>query len=302
MSTQIVVTRDWSEVRKVMAVAHETYCEAGYMQPRGSGMRMIAPYLNPGTVFVLGSIDGVPAAATSVVRDGPFGLPSDRAFVEEIDQLRTGGPLFEIGSLGILPWARRHSRDLITMAFGAILRLMREAGPDTRVLCSVDPPAVRYYVATFGFSSLCDQERPLYGAPAHLVGVGLEETETALRAPGGAHRGRILALADDPEPDPWLVDRRRGARWPPAELAALLQEAGVMDRLIAQVEAAAPAIEAVLSAGEETEDLPAGVVPPRRRSDGRTRRRRRATGSPRVERDSSDIGPNGSAGGEGSAT
>ena len=289
MSAEIVITRDWGEVRKAMAVVHDTFCEAGFLDPRPSGLRMIPNYLNPGTTLILGMMDGEPAAATAVIPDGPFGLPSDRAFVEEIDGVRGGGPLFEVGSLGILPWARRHSRDLITMAFAATLRLLRESGQSSRILCSVEPTAVRYYDSSFGVVPLCDQERPLYGAAAALISARVSEMEEALRTRGGAHRSKVLALADDPDPD-WLIDRRPSTEWPAVELGRLLLEAGAIDRLKAQLELAAPALQAVAS-GEADRSLAVRRRVPAAPASSRRQRRFGRNGAPRPLRVVGSSGP-----------
>lgn len=270
MSAEIIITRDWDEVRQAMAVVHDTFCEAGYLDPRPSGLRMIPAYLNPGTTLLLGVVDGRPAAATALIPDGPFGLPSDRAFVEEIDGVRGGPPLFEVGSLGVLPWARRHTRDLITTAFAATLRVLRETGRDTRLICSVEPRAVRFYSGNFDVQPMCDQERPLYGAPAALVGGTVRGIENALRSPGPAQRRVVRALADDPDPA-WLIDRRSAAAWPAEELGKLLVEAGAAQRLAAQLELAGPALQAALGAesGRFT----------RRRDSVSRRARRRGSGA-----------------------
>ena len=273
MSAQIVITRDWDEVRQAMGVVHDTFCEAGFLDPRPSGLRMIPAYLNPGTTLLLGLVDGEPAAATALIPDGPFGLPSDRAFVEEIDTLRGEGPLFEVGSLGILPWARRHSRELVSMAFAASYRVLVEGGLATRMICSVEPSAVRYYGSSFDIRPVCDQERPLYGAPARLISATAEEVIHAARTRGGAHRRMVTALIDDPHPD-WLVDRRESAEWPAGELGRLLEEAGAIDRLIAQLEVAGPALQSVLSGEASRPPFTRRPIQVSRRA---TRRRRRAT-------------------------
>ena len=98
----VVVSNDVVDVDDALAVVHDEFVDMGYMEPQASGRRMHQAYLNPGTVFVVARIDGVTVGTLAMVADGPFGLPADRAFAEELDDLRrTGRDVLEVGSLAI---------------------------------------------------------------------------------------------------------------------------------------------------------------------------------------------------------
>lgn len=237
----ITLTRTWMGMRTATRITQETFVEAGFASRTPSGMRMIPQYLNPDSVAVIASWDGEPIGAMVMVADGPFGLPSDRAFVEENDALRAAYPrLFEIGSFGVLAAHRSHMRDLANAAFAACFIVLADAGPGTFVVAAVEPKLVRFYDNLFGMSGLCDQERPMYGAPAGLCGQEIAHIEGVLAQPRGAQRRRIRELIG--ARDGWLIDERprgggiggAGVGWPAPHVAELLAENDHLRRLRAQ--------------------------------------------------------------------
>jgi ribosomal protein S18 acetylase RimI-like enzyme len=224
------------DIDRVLRLVHDGFVEAGYLMPRPSGRRMIAPYLNPGTAFVLGRMEGRDVGASAFVPDGPFGLPSDRAFVEEIDEIRaTGVPLAECGSLTVAPDARRHTRHVFSRLMGALVRLIGERGPDSTIVISVAPETARFYCALFGLEEAAEA-RPLYREPAVLLRTDYATMTQAFVERGGAH-GRLLASLVLGPAGSWLRDRRQGLGWPLEWLEPLLDESGVLERLRGQMDA-----------------------------------------------------------------
>lgn len=224
---RVVLSDRWEDVRTTLRVVYDGYLDVGYAAPTPSGMRFIAPYLNKGTAFIHAELDGVPAASGVLIRDGAFGLPSERAYAEEIDQLRAGPlPLVEYTSLVVAPWARHATRSLFSFVVAAGVRVMSESGP-CQPLISVEPGNERFYTTLFG-ASLVGEERPLYGAPAILVSTPLAQMHQHLRQARGAltrHMASLVFGQDD-----WREDRRAGAPWPQDELAAVIGEQGVLRR------------------------------------------------------------------------
>lgn len=242
----ITTTTRWSRVRDALGVVHDTFVEAGYQEPLPSGVRVIPSYLNPGTVFHLGTIGDRPVSCCAMLADGPLGLPSDRAFAEELDEMRRHNRLVEIGSNGILAEARAHTRHLELSAFGANARLLREAGPGTALICSVEPRQFRFY-SNFGMEYVTEQERPLYGAPAILLGAPYERIMDALDSPRGAVARTVAGLMNDPSPS-WWSDDRCGDQWPAEELAQLLSENGLLATMLERDRLLSPILQAVCAA------------------------------------------------------
>ena len=217
------------DVDEALAIVHRGFVEAGYARPRPSGRRMHPSYLNPGTLFAVARMGGASVGTVAMVNDGPFGLPSDRAFVEEIDGLRDAGPVREVGSLVVDARWRRHTRDIYMHMLATMVRLVLDMDPLTNVVLSVTPENARFTSGLFG----CDpigEPRPLYGAPAVLLRTTAAQLRECYAQPRSSSRRMMRRLAFDPDPE-WLGVRRRTGAWPREWLEPLLDEEGTRARL-----------------------------------------------------------------------
>jgi hypothetical protein len=227
------------------------------MAPRPSGRRMHLSYLNPGTAFFVARLDGEVVGTCAMIADGPYGLPSDRAFIEENDALRAAGRLFEHGSLAIAREHRRHTRRIMLRLVAAMTRTAIEEHPDSPLVLAVAPENLRFYENLLDAVQV-GEARPLYGAPAILL--RLAGSRIGLHA---ANRATPMQRTMDSlirEHDPAWIDDRRAGSAPRAEwLQPLLHEcpafhrlrgqAALLDALTAEVLApASPARAGVLAA------------------------------------------------------
>ena len=224
-----------ADIDRALAVLHDGYVEAGYLTPRPSGRRMHPAYLNPGTIFVLAHMDGEVVGTCAIVADGPFGLPSDRAFQEENDALRATASegLYECGSLTVSRRHRRHTRRIVMRMFATASRVARDEFPDSTVVIAVTPENERFYRAIAAAEPVA-HSRPLYGAPATLM-----RTTGALIARHSAGRAtptrRLMdTLMSEADPD-WLLDERTNEALPAAWIGLLFEESGATERLLSQL-------------------------------------------------------------------
>jgi ribosomal protein S18 acetylase RimI-like enzyme len=75
--------------RQAYQLVHDCYVERGYIEPHPDGMRLRAFEAMPEMATFVAKADGRVIAVTSVLMDSPeLGLPSDKAFGEEIAALR----------------------------------------------------------------------------------------------------------------------------------------------------------------------------------------------------------------------
>lgn len=232
-----VVTSDCvEEIDEALSIIHDGFVEAGYMDPQPSGRRMHASYLNPGTIFFVARIDGSPVGACALIADGPFGLPSDRAFAEENDALRHGTEevLREAGSLVVAHAHRRSTRRIVMRLFAAMTRIARTEFPDAPVPLAVAPENERFYTSLAGAVPIAGG-RPLYGAPAILLLTGGAALAGHCAQRVTPSQRRMDALITEIEPT-WLTDRRAGGPPPAGWLEALMDEQGVTATLAAQIE------------------------------------------------------------------
>ncbi len=231
-----VVASDLVEdVDVALAIIHDGFVEAGYLAPRASGRRMHASYLNPGTTFYVARMDGEPVGASAFIADGPFGLPSDRAFAEENDALRaTGDVLHEAGSLVVAGEHRRSTRRIVMRLFAAMTRQALQECPRAPVSLAVAPENERFYGSLAGARPIAGS-RPLYGAPAVLLLTGGDALAAHCAQRATPSQRRMDALITEPGPS-WLTDRRCHLPPPAAWLDALLDEQDVTGPLAAQME------------------------------------------------------------------
>lgn len=231
----IIVSDRVEDIDEALAVIHDGFVEAGYTEPKPSGRRMHPAYLNPGTMFVVARMDGRAVGTCALIADGPFGLPSDRAFAEENDALRRAGgpPLREGGSLAVRSEARRHTRRIMLRLTAAISRMAIAESPHGQVVIAVAPENRRFYAGVLGAEAITG-ERPYFGAPAVLL-----QTSGAAIAAHCARRDSVLqramhGLLEERHPS-WLSDRRSHLPFPASWLAELMEEQGVTRSLRAQV-------------------------------------------------------------------
>jgi hypothetical protein len=224
------------DVGDALGLIHDGFVAAGYMRPTPSGRRLHPAYLNPGTYFVMARMQGELAGAMAMVADGPFGLPSERAFVEEIDAIRAAAdaPIHEAGSR-VVPesWGHRAGRISMFMIAATVNLGIRELA-GSPILITIAPEAERSLHATIECERVAGP-RPLFGAPALLMLTSAEVLlEYFARALTSSQR-TMAALSLDPDPL-WLTDNRTGEPLDAPWLGPLIAEQGIDARLAAQLE------------------------------------------------------------------
>lgn len=222
---EITISNRWEDVDLVMKIVHDVYVTVGYSKSRASGRRLIPTYWNPDAIFIIGRWEGAVGAVAVLVPDGPFGLPSERVYGEEIQDLRDAGlGVWEYTSLCVLDEYRHMYRHFFGGLFGAGYRAIIAAGGQEHVcLISVPPGQERTFAAMLDFTSVGDA-RPLYGAPAVLLKVSINTVAGTLES--GSHRLqqqlRPAFLGDETG---WLADRRLDLLdWPTEPLLDLIAE------------------------------------------------------------------------------
>ncbi len=227
---RLTISDRWEDVSVALALVHDSFVEAGYMTPAPSGHRMILPYLNPGTSFFLARRAERSIGASALIADGPLGLPADRSFAEEIDELRREGrPLSECGSLVVDSAWRGESTLIVAQLMAGAARVLEER-EDAHVVVSVTPSAERFYAALFGFQRLAEP-RPLYGAPAILMETDTQRVRESV-ARGRTAPQRLVGELMNPDWTDWIDDRRSGEPWPPGPVTELLAEQRLLERVL----------------------------------------------------------------------
>jgi hypothetical protein len=230
---RVTVSKEPEEIDAVMRVSHDAYVAAGYMRPRASGRRFLVHYLNPDAIFVVARLGAIPVGTLAIVGDGPFGLPADRVFVEELDAERDAGrQVAEVCGLVVAPTWRRHVRPIFFHLAAAMLRTLSGRFDTHTMAFAVEPHQLRFYSAIFGGGGAA--ERPLYGAPASLILSDYWSCVEVLREGRTGTARRMAELVFDPSPS-WLETEDLDGSWDTTWAAPYLHETGVLARMTEQL-------------------------------------------------------------------
>lgn len=232
---EVVLSDRAEEVDEAISIVHDGFVEAGFAAPNGSGRRLHPAYLNPGTIFAIAKIGDETIGAAALIADGPFGLPSDRAFAEENDALREESPLplHEVGALSVRSAWRRHTRRVFVRAISALSRVAIEEYPEAIVAMAIAPQTERFYAAMVG-ARMVAGPRPLYGAPALLLRTSGRELPAHTASQSGSGPRTMDRLIREPNPS-WVHDLRSGEPFEEDWLRQLLGDLGVISGVTSQV-------------------------------------------------------------------
>jgi hypothetical protein len=225
----VVLSDHVDDVDDALMVVHHGFVAAGYTEPRPSGRRMHPSYLNPGTRFALARIEDEPVGTVAMVSDGPFGLPCERAFAEEVDTLRMRGSVHEVGSLVVDAQWRRHTRRIFLHIMATMVRLVLDFDDDDSVVMAMAPETARFTGGMFGATPLADP-RPLFGAPAVLLRTSRPQLLDCFAEAATSGRRELRRMVLDPDPE-WLDVRLCGDPFPREWWEPLLEEEGTAARL-----------------------------------------------------------------------
>lgn len=244
-SARVVVSDRAAVADDAMRLTHDAYVERGFLEPVPSGRRFAAPYLNPGTRFVVVYSGHEPIATATLVPDGPFGLPADRAFIEELDQLRAESDTrCEVSGLSVASVWRRQTRLVLGLLLGTVVRMNGRAVPGHRAVYVMEPrQAVVMSSVLMGERRV--GPRPLLGAPGTLVvSRDASHYRTFFADPSAPPaRALVAKYALDPNPT-WLVDELPSGDWRQVLLPDLIDESGLLPRLERQLDLARVAFDA----------------------------------------------------------
>lgn len=150
---EVRVARTADEYRKAFSLVHTAYVYLGIENVRSDPMRIAPQHLLP-EATVLVAYDGDNLVGTlTVFEDSQAGLPLDKDYQDEIDQLRAEGKkLVEYGSLAVLePY---HHSGVATLLFITAHWWSRHVVEASDCVIGVNPSAAWLYKAVFNFKRL----------------------------------------------------------------------------------------------------------------------------------------------------
>jgi hypothetical protein len=190
----------------------------GYLPGGADHADLTLYHVLPGSRTILIKAAERIVATATYVPDSPLGLPSERVFGPEVDEIRSAGRrLVEISGLAIEESVRAHDRaKLAVWLFQTIEDLARSSGNTDDLVITVNPRHVPYYSGRLGFNQVAGP-RP-FAAVQGADAVLLRHTKEA-----GGHHLRWWARKRQEnaafvrpfveQTQPWVWDSRRLATW-----------------------------------------------------------------------------------------
>ncbi|MFL5813415.1 MAG: GNAT family N-acetyltransferase [Bdellovibrionia bacterium] len=167
-SLEIKIATDERELESAYRLLHNSYVNAGFMNPDPTGMRVLAQHLLPQTTTIVAKWDGTVIGTLSLIRDNPFGLPLEKIF--DVNERRTNGRrLAEVSSLAVDPAYRGQISTALFPLFRFVYQYAKECFGIHEFVIAVNPSMVDLYLGFICFERLKSKPKPydfVKGAPA----------------------------------------------------------------------------------------------------------------------------------------
>ncbi|MBC77114.1 MAG: hypothetical protein CME64_13965 [Halobacteriovoraceae bacterium] len=147
----VKLARSRDELEEAYSLLHDCYVGQGLMSPEPSGLRCTLFSLLPETATVVVKHKDKTVGTASLIKDSRMGLPSDKDYLMQNDQLRMSGKrLIEVSSLAVSKEFRSkgHAVSLLLMKYIYHYSLMM--GGDNLVI-TIHPRAEVFYEALMAF-------------------------------------------------------------------------------------------------------------------------------------------------------
>ncbi|MFZ1982781.1 MAG: GNAT family N-acetyltransferase, partial [Desulfatitalea sp.] len=141
------------DLDQAFQILHEAYVKEGFTKPHASRRRITEYHALPSTTTLVAKHGGQVIATVSVIRDGPFGLPTDQ--VIDLSRFRDKGErLGEVSSLAIRPDFRGRSGEVMYYLFKYLLRYSVDCFGLDRWVIVVNPDRITLYESVLLFKPM----------------------------------------------------------------------------------------------------------------------------------------------------
>jgi hypothetical protein len=151
LAFEIAKTRE--DLDQAFQILHDAYVKEGYSKPHASRRRITDYHALPSTTTLVAKHAGQVIATISVIRDGPFGLPTDQ--VMDLSRFREKGErLGEVSALAIRPDFRGRSGEVMFYLFKYMVHYSLDYFGLDRFVIVVNPDRITLYESVLCFEPL----------------------------------------------------------------------------------------------------------------------------------------------------
>lgn len=147
------IAKTQEDLDQAFHILHEAYVKEGFSKPHASRRRITDYHALPSTTTLVAKHQGQVIATISVIRDGPFGLPTDQ--VMDLSRFREKGErLGEVSSLAIRPDFRGRSGEVMFYLFKYMVHYSLDYFGLDRFVIVVNPERITLYESVLCFEPL----------------------------------------------------------------------------------------------------------------------------------------------------
>lgn len=169
---EIRLAKTQAELEAAHRLLHDSYVKVGYMNAHPSGMRVLKQHLLPQCSVIIGLWKGEVVATLSLIRENPFGLPSEKVF--DFSACRNGQTrLGEVSSLALSPAVRGQLDFVLFPMFKFLYHYARTQFGVDMFMISVVPEMVELYRCLLCFDFVPGNEKSVYKAANNIEALAL---------------------------------------------------------------------------------------------------------------------------------
>ncbi|MFV0348159.1 MAG: N-acyl amino acid synthase FeeM domain-containing protein [Halodesulfovibrio sp.] len=171
----IKIAEDKDDYSEAFRIVYDAYAELGYTSQHHTGMYYNIFSMLPTTcVFVFKQYLKPISTLTQVLDSDLFGLPMDKLYKKEVDELRNQGR--KIAEIGALATSKESRWNNLLMFLGkAYFQYAKLIGIND-ILITVNPKHVEFYKAIFLFEPFAEERHhPSVGAPAVALRINYDQ-------------------------------------------------------------------------------------------------------------------------------
>ncbi len=147
------IAKTQEDLDQAFHILHEAYVKEGFSKPHASRRRITDYHALPSTTTLVAKHQGQVIATISIIRDGPFGLPTDQ--VMDLTRFREKGErLGEVSSLAIRPDFRGRSGEVMFYLFKYMVHYSLDYFGLDRFVIVVNPDRITLYESVLCFEPL----------------------------------------------------------------------------------------------------------------------------------------------------
>ncbi|MBC7466994.1 MAG: PilZ domain-containing protein [Bdellovibrio sp.] len=148
----IEVARTEADLENSYRLLHDSYVTAKLMRPDASGLRCNLYTFLPHSTVIVAKYKGEVVGTVSLIRDSIWGLPSDKDYKNENDQLRFAGHrLIEVSALAVSKSFRQSGNSVSLLLMKYLFNYTYTYSNSDRLVCTVHPRAEDFYKALWQF-------------------------------------------------------------------------------------------------------------------------------------------------------